>query len=944
MKQRLLVSSIIMGLCASLTTNGALAQNADQSTSDSGKKRETTELKGVVVTGSLIPQAQIETASATLKITGAQLEKQGFANVYQALRSMPLATGAVQDGQSSGGGFTPGAQEISLLGLDPGFTLIMINGHPMADFPFLFNGSSNFVDLTNIPAGMVDHIDILPGNQSAVYGSSAIAGVVNIILKDRIDGFELNARVGSYSSGGGQNQRLEFLGGHTWGNLDLTFGLQLNNEKPIWGYNRDITKSTNSNPDPNGRYGQRDFLYINYGPNYGSGTYVDPGQATCSSLSNLWGGTTDYEYRQKLGYYCGSKYAAGYGTILNKNRSGTAYINLKYRLDDDTQAYANMLYSVGSVTFSSGAGTWATNNNNAFFNSNTGNFELFQHLFSPEEMGGLGPSLDTQLSRQYTAWAGIRGSFGKNWDYDLFYARSQDNVWEKSPWLLGAKADALFEQLFLGPKQGTQSGYPVYAPNVNNFYKPLTPAQYASINGTIRSKNVAWTQNLNLQVTNTDLFSLPAGSVGFAGVAQIGSQAWNNPNDPRVVAGDFWGLTGTSGSGTRSNWAYSGELRVPITSMLTANLSARYDQYKNNGASSDDRPTYKLGLEFRPTDAWLLRASYGTAFRAPDMAYVFGGKSGFYNYDVNDYYRCATDPSQSGLPIDQCKYAGLAVFAEHYGNRKLQSITAKSWGYGVVWSPNSDFDIKADYYNVNISNEVQLQSMNGLLQIEAACRTGQIDINSPTCVTTLAQITRNPPDSANPNALQQVIVLPINIAKEKVSGIIASLDYKLDLARYGSLAFAAQYNVTLEHRLQQYPGDPEIDMLRSPYYAFSEQSGPQFKTIANASVTWDIGPFSTTLFGTRYGKTPNYIAASNSTGYATPGSGSVAPWILYNGSINYSVNDDMRVSFIVNNIKNSMPPKDSSWTVYPYYNAGSYNPYGRQMWLEFDWKFGRSGS
>jgi hypothetical protein len=141
---------------------------------------QATELDKVVVTGSLIPQAEVETATPVQSITAEDIQRQGFRDVYDVLRSQPLATGAVQDSQVAGS-FTPSAEPISLLGLDPGFTLVLIDGRPLADYPLLYNGQSNFVDLASIPTSMVERIDIAPGNQSSIYGSSAIAGVVNII-------------------------------------------------------------------------------------------------------------------------------------------------------------------------------------------------------------------------------------------------------------------------------------------------------------------------------------------------------------------------------------------------------------------------------------------------------------------------------------------------------------------------------------------------------------------------------------------------------------------------------------------------------------------------------------------------------------------------------------------------------------------------------------------
>ncbi|MDE2083961.1 MAG: TonB-dependent receptor [Xanthomonadaceae bacterium] len=954
MKRKLLVSSILMGLTvAALPLASVHAQNAgDQAASTQTQtdkdKKKTEKLSTITVTGSLIPQAQIETASPVITLSTQQLEKQGFGTVYDALRAQPIATGAVQDNQFTNG-FTPGATTISLLGLNPDFTLFLINGHPMADYPLLYNGSSNFVDLTNIPVGMVDHIDILPGNQSSIYGSSAIAGVVNIILKDRIDGYELNVRGGGYSGGGGTNERVEFLGGKSFGNLDVNFGVQLNNQKPIWGYQRDQSKSTLANPDPDLRYGSRNFLWLYYDQNFHP-KYADPGQSTCTSLSNLYGGTTDYEYRPGRGYYCGSKYDSGYGTILNSNRSGTAYVNLKYKLNDSAEAYANVLYNVSTVKFSSGPYFWETNINGGglFVDQNTGRFELFQHIFAPEEIGSSDLYSERNLTRTYNAFGGVRGTVGNNWDYDIFYARSQTNLTDKNHWPLAGAVDSFFENQFLGPKLGSYYGYPIYAPNVANFYKAITPAQYASFIGLIDTKSETWTQNVNIQVNNTDLFELPAGSVGFAGLFQVGNQAWQNPTDPRVIAGDFYGLTGTSGGGTRNNFAAAAELRVPITSMLTADASVRYDQYANQKVGGgDNKATYKLGLEFRPLDTLLFRGNYATAFRAPDMAYSFGGQSGFYQGGLTDYYRCAVlDPT---TPLQQCPYyASTQVFGLHEGSASLQSVTAKSYGFGAVWSPTDKFDIKADYYNVRIKNEVELQDINQLLKDDAACLLNQLDPNSPTCKSALAQVKRSS-ETTGPAAyqIQQVIVLPVNVANERVSGIVASLNYGYDLGRWGDLKFGASYNVTLKHSFQQFPFDPTIDLLRNPFYS------SEFKSIANGSVTWDIGKFSATLLGTRYGKTPNYFAQLNTTGYGSPCSpasasgyvqctGTVAPWMVYNGSVSYNLTDDMKISGIVNNIKNSKPPYDSTYTAAPYFNIFNYSNYGRSYWVEFDWKFGKS--
>ena len=205
--------------------------------------------------------------------------------------------------------------------MDPGFTLYLINGHPLADYPLLYNGSSNFVDLSDIPVGMVDHIDILPGNQSSIYGSSAIAGVINIILKDHIDGYELNVRGGGYTGGGGSNERVEFLGGNQWGDLSVNVWSAVQQPKADLGL-RPCTDGIDIGGSESGRALRlTQFPCICITTARSTRTTWIRVKTRCKSLSNLEGGTIDYEYRPGLGNYCGSKYTRGYSTMLNQNRA-----------------------------------------------------------------------------------------------------------------------------------------------------------------------------------------------------------------------------------------------------------------------------------------------------------------------------------------------------------------------------------------------------------------------------------------------------------------------------------------------------------------------------------------------------------------------------------------------------------------------------------------------
>jgi outer membrane receptor protein involved in Fe transport len=938
MKQRALVSSILVGLCATFAFPVASAQSSageaatDQAGADQNakKKDEAQAFETVTVTGSLIPRAQIETASPVITITAQDIQRQGFRNVYDALHSLPVATGQIQDNQSTNS-FTPGANTISLLGLDPSFTLVLMNGRPLADYPFLYNSSSNFVDLNTIPTFLIDHIDILTGNQSAIYGSAAIAGVVNVVLKQKLDGVQLDYRAGGYTDGGGAQQRFQIGAGRSWGKLDGLFALELIKQNPVYGYQRSYTDDLADDPGLNGGpvIAQRDRLELD--PFVG---YVDPGKATCDAISNLNRGNESYRFRPGSGYYCGSTNNVGFTSFLNGEKSADGYASLKYQLNDNTQVYGDVLFDIRKVVYEvGGTSFWATGQNsntpNYVYDIDSGHLALFQHLYAPEELAH--EADQSVLERSYVVNLGVRGGFGNsNWNYDAYYHRSGYDADSKARRLLNSKANAFY----LGTQDGFDPygyGYPAYhVLQQGHFWGATTPAEFLSISDINRSDSSTYSQVANITVTNTDMFELPAGPVGFAGVLEAGNQYWDNPVDPRITNGDFFGSGGTTGHGTRDRQAVAAELNIPVFSKLTADVSARYDRYSVTG-SSQGKLTYKAGLEFRPIDTLLLRGNYSTAFRAPDMGYVFSGGSISF-VTVDDVYNCriaqGDNYSQCNPPFSQNNIQNTTS-----ANHDLKYITAKSFGYGVVWSPTSNISTKVDYYHVKLGNEVATYSVNTILSREADCRLGHtttgapVDINSQICQQTLAEVSRNPPNAPiGAGLLNGITTFPLNLANEVVSGISANAQYRLDAGRYGTFVFGADYNTTLKHEVQQFPTDPVDDLLRDRNYY-----GP-FKSIGSGNITWHIGPWSTTVFGIRYGKT-----------FSHNGLFTVAPWMIYNASVQYNFSDDAAITLIGNNIFNSRPPKDSSFAGqanYPFYNPYNYNSYGRLLMVEFNMHFG----
>lgn len=912
------------------TGNGTTSSTPDQPTSTDGKKAKN--LGAVTVTGSLIPKAQIETATPTIQITAEDIKAQGFVTVSDALRSLPQANGAVL-GNAYTNGFTPGANTISLFGLNPGYTLNLIDGHPMANYPLLYNSTGTIVDLSTIPMAMVDHIDIVPGSQSAIYGSSAIAGVINVVLKKNVDGHMVDLRGGGYSHGGGSSQRVQFVGGSHWDKLSVNYALEFSKQEPIYNSQRTWTDSTARNPTL--KPGQAPIPALNWVRwNGRTGKFIDPGQATCDALASQYGGSTTYATRPE-GHYCGSTKSSSYGTLLNRSKHINGYANAKYDFNDSVQLYGDVLYNHNTTSYTNGFNTfwWGSTPVAPYlYNTNTGLFERYQLTFTPEEIG---TAADRVLKQDaYTSTVGIRGNIGdSNWGYDAYLHRSGYETDSSYLRPVASKVNAYF----LGQKQGLDpvyGKYPAYNVDLNRFYSIVPLNDVLGFSDYVKSDSLTWTEDVNAQISNTSLFALPGGDVGVAAVLQAGKEYWNQPIDPRVAAGEFWGTGGTTGKGSRTHSGIAAEFNLPIISTLTADLATRYDKYRYAG-NSDSRMTWKAGLEFRPWDSLLLRGNYGTAYRAPEMSYVFAGPSRSYT-NVYDYYQCRLQYGDQVVSTTNCPstLSSVQVQSGTSGNPKLKSVTARSWGFGAVWSPTANLNLHVDYARIAISNEVASRSVGNIASLEASCRLGHtvdgtpIDGNSTMCQQVYALITRNPAnDPLNPNGLQKIITYPLNMSSEQVANVTAGAQWRLDAGRFGGFVFSGDFFRPLLHTERVNPEDPSYDLLNSRDWGF----GTEIKNIFSGSVTWNFHDVSTTLYGIRYAPTWSY-----------DGNRHVGPWIRYNASMNWKVRDNVTLSLISNNILDKMPPRDKSFSAFPYYDVFDYNIYGRSIMAEMQFKFGGS--
>lgn len=892
---------ILLGLGVCLPAMAAPAWAQDPASEGSNDE--------IIVTGSRIPTIRDQGPSPVTTIDSDAIRANGYTSVPELLAAMTQNSGETQSPQSgSSADFTPGAQQVDLRGLGPNHTLVLVNGRRIADFPLPYIGRSNFTDISNIPVSLIDKVEILSGAGSAIYGSDAIAGVVNFKMKEKLDGITLDYRHGRTQHGGGMSHRFTATGGWSSGRFNIVGGIEYLDQRPLWAYDRSIQDSTDD--EPGGGIPRRTFYRADYNDDY-----ITPPDGACEALSGLNGGSVFLANRPRYGDFCGSKTSIGYGTIISGRKGFNSFGTLSYELSDNAKLFTDFQFGISKVRLMYDVTSWAfeqssSSSDNYFYNITTGQIEDWGRQFTPEETGGL----EMQRSKQttYSITPGIRGDFGNAWNYELSFNYSRYQSVVRWPQIINSKAQAFF----LGAQDGTgEDGYPAFHADPDRLYTALTPAEYDSISADTVYRPYSWTSNLQATLTNGELFQLPAGPVGFAAVVEYGKQGYNLRPDPLALTDYYYSWKDSDGAGKRSHAAIGGEVRVPVLDFVTVTGAGRYDHFRFGGGSTG-KFTYNGGLEVRPTESLLFRAAYGTAFRAPDLHYVFTGP-GNVEGGVNDYRLCA----DVGQEIEDCDYSDIGVVVNRTGNRNLKSETGRTLTAGAVFSPSSRLHISVDYFRVTLDNQVDDLSIDTLARTEADCAAGDLDPGSPTCVDAFARIKRFPENIRN-GRIESIRVNPINIAREKTSGIDVAFRGTLPTG-IGDFTLSLAHSHVFKHSFQQYPGDPLINKLAfdSGYYLPRDKS--------NGSITWAADGLQFTFSGTRLGKLPNYdedafIKAS----------------YLFNATLQYDFTDHMRGSLTIRNLFDTNPVKDPTWSAYPYYNTSWFDSIGRSVFLQLTYKLG----
>src|SRR5690606_6602497 len=221
--------------------SGAFAQEADEEPAErtTSASSDPATLDRVTVTGSRIKRAEIEGPAPITVISRVDMEREGHQTVFDALQTLTQNSTDVQSEMFTSS-FTPNASVINLRGIGPGYSLFLINGRRMAEYPQPYNSQSNFTNAAAIPSAMIERIEVLAGGASAIYGSDAVAGVVNVVLRENLEGDELRLTGGTTTQGGGSSGNIQWTGGRTGDRWNITYSLEHLERRPIYGTQRDF--------------------------------------------------------------------------------------------------------------------------------------------------------------------------------------------------------------------------------------------------------------------------------------------------------------------------------------------------------------------------------------------------------------------------------------------------------------------------------------------------------------------------------------------------------------------------------------------------------------------------------------------------------------------------------------------------------------------------------
>ncbi|MBB5206886.1 TonB-dependent receptor plug domain-containing protein [Chiayiivirga flava] len=848
---------------------------------------EATELDRIEVTGSRIKRVDIEGPNPVTVIDRADLEVSGDISVADVLRSSTFNTlGSLTQ---ASGNTAQSQATINLRGVGSQYTLILLDGRRIAGSPVL---GAQVQNLNTIPFAAVERIEILRDGASALYGSDAVGGVVNIILRKDFEGLTISGQIERPTRGEPDANSASITGGITSDRGNVTFVVD-HQERDIF-FNRDRATGI-PGLDPGVGLSTLGFpgsAYV-YSSTDGSflgdfvGAFADPQCPSALNSDPLFPNSTIVE--NEYGTLCAFNYAAVSANEASLRRD-SVMVNGNFQLTDSINAFTRVT-SVSSESFGRYAAAPITGPLPTMAGSNPNN-----------PFGG-----DAVLLYRFVAGGNRDTTFDDHMLDVLFGLEGQVDLFGGAEWEIGLQhnryeIDAVSTGLAL--RNALQAL--IDSGELNPFGNPLDPSfqeAVASVSHTAVKNSESRFAGIDGQIS-FDLFEMANGPAGLAVGFEYRDERFSDLVDAQSEAGNVAGTSGGSAQGERASYGVFGEALFPLLSNLNLSVAGRFDHYNDFG--SDFNP--KVSLDFRPLDSLLLRASYGTGFRAPGLNSLYQASQQSFN-GARDTRACNGDVPGFSAPFDPCtvrQYENLTG-----ANPDLDAEESTNYGAGVVWSALDNLTFSLDWYHIEVTQQIAPLTLQTILNLEAA---GNPLVDG--------LVTRNP----QTGAIQFVSRLPLNLSGFRTEGLDFETDYRLE-TDIG--VFNPNLTVTYIDKFENetLPGSGFNDAITG--FGFVPD------TRATLALNWSMGDFAAGVIGSYVGNSSQVVTVAEDETVTAR----IPSWTTWDMQASWQAPWDGRLSIGVRNIADKAPPLDNLVLSSPFYLNSQYDFYGRVPYVRYEQKF-----
>ncbi len=825
-------------LIAQVVASGALSAMAMPSAmaQDAGVAADNTQR--VTITGSLISRANKETPSPVQILTADDLVKSGFTSVADILSTI-TANGQGALAQGFAGAFAGGGSGVALRGLSVGSTLVLIDGHRMAPYPIGDDAQRQFVDTSSIPFDMVDRIEVLKDGASSVYGSDAIAGVVNVILKKSYNGTTMSAEGGTTQHGGGDNFHMAVT--HGFGDLSND-GYNLFGSVEYRKSNRIRVTDRDDQLWANGDWTSRGGINRNPGvPNSANGG------RTAASTPFLYnqtgaGGATNPANFTFLDSNCDfAKYTAG----------GCAVPNSSSNLQPETEN-VNVMAGLTKQL----AGDWQLRVKASIFTSDDKNNRGLSPTFPAGSFAGSTSLVPGQAPKlvnvipSFLAPANYPGNpYGKAVRIYAYVPEvdsgnstdTKSTAYRLVSDLTGSLAGWDVNAALGFSEVTTDTNYSGYLNRAALYAALIRPVNPFKITGGNTAEDLAAisphfsktaTSKLSFAELHAgrELMALPGGALGVSAGMSFIRKDIDSPSALLLQNGTV-GNGGAFSKGIENNSAAFVEFVAPVLKNLEIDVSGRFDHFDTYGNSS----TPKAGFKFAPLQEVTVRGTYSKGFRAPNAAENGVAGSIFSSGGINDPVLCKDGKTTTaGNVIAACNFSPAYV---QLTTKDLQPEKSKSATFGLILEPIKGWATTIDYYKVEIDGQINTKSLLPTFVPDF--------VRGPILDTVISD--GGTATHIGPSSVGQIVYATtgyVNVGSTKTSGIDLDTSYKFNLGQYGSLKTGLQFSHVISYVTEFLGTSYELAGTHGPSGVSGDTGNP--KNRAQFTLSYDKGPLNVT--------------------------------------------------------------------------------------------------